>query len=199
MKHKGTVKLESERLILRRFVPNDLQSMFRNCWSDFEVWRWTSYDPMNSIDDVLTPNNIFTDFWFAKYKNSNHYDWAIQSKTTNEVIGRIRGMNPNDRIQQVELAYELGKDWWNQGYASEAVRSVIDFFFNEIRFYRISANHADENPASGRVMQKSGMIYEGCSRQGFVCNAGRFNGMNYAILAEDYRKSQSAKTDDRER
>jgi len=69
MTHKGTVTLETERLILRRYVRTDLEPMFRNCWSDPEVWRWTSYDPMDSIEDVLTLNNIFTEFWFGKYRN----------------------------------------------------------------------------------------------------------------------------------
>lgn len=186
MNHKGTVDLETERLILRRFIPDDLEPMFKNCWNNPYVWKWTSYDPMNSIDDVLTLNNIFTDFWFAKYKKDDFYNWAIELKKTNETIGRIRGMNPNDHVQQIELAYELGQDWWNQGYMTEAVKAFIDFFFNEVKIYRIVACHADENPASGKVMQKCGMIYEGISREGIVCNAGRFNSVNYSILAKDY-------------
>jgi RimJ/RimL family protein N-acetyltransferase len=55
---------------------------------------------------------------------------------------------------------------------------------------RICANHADENSASGKVMQKCGMFCEGTARQGMVCNAGRFSAINYAILADDYLKSE---------
>lgn len=131
-------------------------------------------------------------------KKDDFYNWAIQLKATNEVIGRIWGMHPNDRIEQVELAYELGRIWWNQGLMTEAVSLVINFFFNEVGFRRVYANHADENPASGRVMQKCGMQYEGTARQGQVCNAGRFNVVNYAILAEDYSvgKNANAKPED---
>jgi ribosomal-protein-alanine N-acetyltransferase len=67
------------------------------------------------------------------------------------------------------------------------VKTVIDFFFNEVGFRCIQACHADNNPASGRVMQKCGMIFEGFARQD---NAGRFDSINYAILAEDYRKGE---------
>ncbi len=154
MTHKGTITLETERLILRRFIIDDLEPIFNNCWSDPDVWKWTSYDPMNSIDDVLTLNNIFTDYWFAKYEKSNYYTWAIQLKSSGEVIGRITGKNPNDRIEQVELAYEIGQNWWNQGLMTEAVKAVIDFFFNEVKFRRIWAEHAHENLASGQVMRK---------------------------------------------
>ena len=61
MTHKGTVELETERLVLRRFAMSDLEPIFRNCWSDNDVLKWTNYEPMSSIDDVLILNNIFTD------------------------------------------------------------------------------------------------------------------------------------------
>lgn len=189
MIHKGTVTLETERLILRRFIISDLEPMFCNVWSNFDVWKWTNYEPMNSIDDVLTLNNIFTDYWFAKYEKSDYYNWAIQLKLTNEVIGRVRGEEPEDRINrvnQIVLGYELGQKWWNQGLMTEAVKKVIDFFFNEIGFTRIYTAHAHENIASGKVMQKCGMVYEGTMRQAINKNNGLQDKVNYAILAEDY-------------
>lgn len=190
LNHKGTITLETERLILRRFKPDDLEQIFYNCWSDPDVWKWTNYEPMNSIDDVLTLNNIFTDFWFAKYEKPDFYNWAIQLKSTGEVIGRIWGIRPDDRVCQNELAYELGQKWWNQGLMTEAVKAVIGFFFNEVGFNRIYAGHANENPASGKVMQKSGMIYEGTMRQACKNNNGVFDNVSYAIIADDYFKEK---------
>ena len=190
MTHKGTVMLETERLILRRFIIGDLEPMFYNCWSNFNVWKWTNYEPMNSIEDILTLNNIFTDYWFTKYENSDYYNWAIQLKSAGELIGRIRGGWKNgldDRIEQIELAYELGQNWWNQGFMTEAVRKIIDFFFNEIGYNRIYSSHAHENPASGRVMQKNGMIYEGTMRQAVKQNNCLYNKVNYGILLTDYK------------
>ena len=51
MTHKGTVTLETERLVLRRFIIGDLEQIFNNCWGDPEVWKWTKYKPMHSVDD----------------------------------------------------------------------------------------------------------------------------------------------------
>ena len=184
--HKGTVTLETERLILRKFEVGDLECIFQNCWSHHEVWKWSSYDPMNSIDDVLTLNNIFTDYWFAKYDKPDCYNWAVQLKSSGEVIGRLRGVSPDDRVGQNELAYEIGPKWWNKGLMTEAVKSVIDFFFTKVGYNRIYARHASENLASGRVMQKCGMGYEGTSHQACKNNNGLFDYVNYAIIAEDY-------------
>ena len=189
MTHKGTTTLETERLILRRFMLSDLEPMFHNVWSNYNVWKWTNYEPMNSIDDVLILNKIFTDKWFAKYEHSDYYNWAIQLKSSGEVIGRVRGdwgNRINERIGQIELAYELGENWWNQGIMTEAVKKVIDFFFTEIGYNRIYSGHASENPASGKVMQKCGMVYEGTLRQACKQHNRLFDEVKYAVLAEDY-------------
>lgn len=63
IKHRGTVRLETGRLILRRFAEDDLVPVFQNCWSDNEVWKWTNYKPMHCIEDVLTSANMFTKKW----------------------------------------------------------------------------------------------------------------------------------------
>jgi len=123
---------------------------------------------MRCVEDVIHVAEMFTDEWLGAYNKLNRYSWAIQLKSSGEVIGRFFGMYPNDRLSQIELAYELGRYWWNQGLMTEAVKVVIDFFFNEVGFNRIQSNHAADNPASGRVMQKCGMKYEGTMRQALI-------------------------------
>lgn len=110
----------------------------------------------------------------------------MQLKSSGEVIGRFFGMYPDYQLRQIELAYELRLNWWNQGLMTEAVKTVIDFFFNEVGLNRIQSHYAIENPASGKVMQKCGMIYESTMRQAYKCNNGLFDKVNYAILADDY-------------
>ncbi len=193
LKHKGTTTLETERLILRRFKTDDIEQIYYNCWNDPDVWKWTNYEPMNSIDDVYILNNIFTDHWFARYEKLDFYSWAIQLKSSGKVIGRLSGIKPDEKISQIELAYELGRNWWNQGFMTEAVKAVTGFFFREVGFNRICADHAYENPASGKVMQKCGLVYEGTFRQKCKCNNGIFNMVSYAILASDYFNTEDIK------
>lgn len=184
MQHKGTVALETPRLILRRFAPEDLEPMFLHCWSEHEVWKWTNYAPMETLDDVAVNAHMFTPNWLGAYDRPNRYSWAIHSKANGHAIGRMFGMHPTD--DEVELAYELGSRWWNQGLMTEAVRAAIDFFFREVGLRRIHAYHADQNPASGRVMQKCGMRLVEIVPGGCTCNAGTFDRVNYEILAGEY-------------
>lgn len=188
LNHQGTRTLETRRLILRRFVPGDLHQIYQNCWSDYEVWKWTSYAPMQTEQAVITSAEMFTDRWLNAYARPNRYSWAITLKDTGEVIGRFFGMHPDDRVGQVELAYELGRNWWNQGLMTEAVQAVIDYFFTVVGFNRIYAFHAPENPASGRVMQKCGMTREGTLRQAERCNYGIVDAVVYSILSSEYRR-----------
>lgn len=185
MEHKGTVTLETLRLILRQFVPEDMEPMFQNCWRHFDVWKWTNYAPMDCLEDVVEKAHMFTADWLGAYDRPNRYSWAIQLKSTGQPIGRMFGMRPDDRVEQIELAYELGPDWWGRGLMTEAVREAIRFFLRDVGLNRVHANHAHENPASGRVMQKCGMTYEGTLRQACRCNNGLFDMVCYAILAED--------------
>ena len=183
VRHMGTAVLETPRLILRRFVPEDLEPMFRNCWCEQAVWKWTNYAPMNSVSDVILKANMFTSRWLGAYSDPKRYSWAICLKADNQPIGRLFGMHPTD--DDVELAYELGSLWWNQGLMTEAVQTAIAFFLLDVGLPRVHAYHASENPASGRVMQKSGMRHIGIIPNGCTCNAGTFDRFDYEILSAD--------------
>lgn len=193
VKHLGTVVLETNRLILRRFTQNDLEQTFNHCWCEQDVWKWTSYAPMKNLEEVKTKANMFTDNWIKAYDRLNRYSWAIQLKETGEVIGRYFGMNPDDEISQVELACEIGSRWWNRGLMTEATKRVIQFFIEEVGMNRVYAWYADGNPASGRMQEKSGMKQEGRLRQAGKCNAGIYDQIICAILAEDYFAEKNRK------
>ena len=187
MEHKGTVKLETPRLILRRFELSDLEPMFENCWRHKAVTRWTSYAPMNCLEDVQKSAEMFTEKWL-RYDNPKRYSWAIVDKASGQPAGRMFGMHPDDGLEQVELAYELGPDWWNRGLMTEAVEAALRFFFEEVGLNRVFAYHAEGNPASGRVMQKCGMTYEATLRRAGRCNNGIIDMVCYSMLACEYKK-----------
>lgn len=86
---------------------------------------------------------------------------------------------------RAELGYWIGRPYWNRGYATEAVRAIIPYGFRVLGLNRIRGSHFPRNPASGRVMQKAGMRYEGCLRQ-HVKKWGRYEDlMVYGVLRED--------------
>lgn len=188
MEHKGTQPLETQRLLLRRFALDDLESFYHNCLSDYEVWRWTSYDQVDCLEDVQKKAGLFTPNWFAAYDRPDRYSWAVSLKPDGQAIGRVFGMHPDDRAQEVELAYELGRSYWGRGLMTEAVQEALRFFFEDVGFFRVYCYHADQNPASGRVMEKCGMRREGVMKLACRCNGGRFDKVNYALLREEYLK-----------
>ena len=66
---------------------------------------------------------------------------------------------------QAELGYWVGKPYWGKGFCTEAAQAVLAYAFNELALIRVYARYLARNPASGRVMQKLHMQYEGTLRQ----------------------------------
>lgn len=153
MIHKGTVTLITERLILRRFVIDDAETMFNNWANDPEVTRFLSWEPHGDVEVTKT----LLQFWVEDYKNSNCYNWAIVYD--NNLIGTISLLNPKDDIAEAEAGYCMAKKYWGKGIMAEALTAVIKYSFDEIGFSRIVAKHNVDNPNSGKVMIKSGMKY----------------------------------------
>jgi len=99
--------------------------------------------------------------WIEKHRADA---FAITLRETGEVVGMI-GVHVNAEHQHGEVGYWIGVPYQGRGYASEAARAVIDYAFSELKLNKVFAEHFARNPASGRVMQKAGMTYEGTLRQ----------------------------------
>jgi RimJ/RimL family protein N-acetyltransferase len=96
------------------------------------------------------------------------------------------GLRVDTSQSRGELGYWIGKSYWGAGYATEAAAAVIEHGFTTLGLNRIHAHHMRRNPASGRVLQKLGMLYEGSLRQHFQRD-GRFEDMEcYGILRSEY-------------
>lgn len=182
MKHCGTQTLETERLILRRFVLEDADAMYRNWASDSSVTKYLTW-PAHASADV---SRIALEDWVSSYQNDNYYQWAITLKENgNEPIGSIGAVGMNDDISMVHIGYCIGRSWWHQGIMSEALKALIDFFFERVGVNRIESRHDPRNPHSGMVMRKCGMKYEGTMRSADRNNQGICDSCWYAVLRSD--------------
>ena len=90
--------------------------------------------------------------------------FAITLAENDELIGAI-GLDISKENNRAELGYWVGKPFWGKGYCTEAARRVIQYGLEELGLNRIFAHFMTKNPASGRVMEKAGMKYEGYLRQ----------------------------------
>ena len=156
MKAIGTQMLQTDRLILRRFVESDAEAMFQNWASSPENLTYVTWDPHSDVE--VTRNSIRN--WVASYTNPNYYKWAICLKENPEhVIGDISIVEMDEIDSSCEIGYILGKNYWGRGMMTEALKAVLDFCFTQAGFQKVRARYASLNPASGRVMEKAGMSY----------------------------------------
>ena len=172
MKAIGTQILQTERLILRRFVESDAEAMFQNWASSAENLTYVTWDPHSNVE--ITRNSIRN--WVGSYTNPNYYKWAICLKEKSEqVIGDISIVEMDENDSSCEIGYVLGKAYWGLGMMTEALKAVLDFCFIQVGFQKVRARYASLNPASGRVMEKAGMSYlktvaNGVERKGYLAD-----------------------------
>ena len=189
LNHKGTNIIETERLILRPFRSEDAPVMFRNWAGDREVPKYLTWNVHRSVADTENVVNM----WVAQYNDIKTYNWIIVLKELGEPIGSIGVCRIYDNIDGAEIGYCIGKPWWGKGIMTEAFSAIIPYLF-EVGFNRIEAAHAVKNPASGRVMQKCGLKYEGTFRQFFRSTAGELLDISfYSILRDEYLQSKNIK------
>lgn len=181
MKHCGTRRIETERLILRPFRPEDASDCIENYMTDERVYRWLA-------DEPPTPEWI-REKWLATcdeaYSYADTYYWAIESKDEGRVVGEIFAEDFDGENGWCELGWKVGVPWWNLGYAAEAAAAVKDYLLSRAGFHRVQARCVAENAAAERVMQELGMTCEGVLREYFRGRDGAYHDMLlYATVAE---------------
>ena len=184
--HTGTQEIETGRLLLRRFALSDANEMFRE-WASYEnVTKYLTWDYHRSISQTKT----FLMDRIVGYEKPDNYFWAIYLKSEGILIGSISASITNERARIADVGYCLGERFWNQGYATEVLKAMAEYMFYDVKINRIEAYHSINNPASGRVMQKAGMIREGFCRQKYITGAGEYQDVDlYGIVKEDFEES----------
>ena len=169
MRHVGTQELETERLLLRRLLPEDAPMMYANWASDPEVTRYLRWEPHKNAAET---RELLT-AWASLYPNPDYYQWAMVEKATGQVFGSLSLVNsllgePQQKTEWPGLdlsggtwepGYCIGRAWWNKGFTAEALKAVVRFWFTQTDGPFLTCCHAVDNPASGKVMEKAGFVY----------------------------------------
>jgi RimJ/RimL family protein N-acetyltransferase len=148
--------LETERLVLRRLVLEDLNALFE-LYCDEEIRR---YFPEGVLNYQQTKEELE---WFL----NGHPRfpelglWATLHKESGEFMGRC-GLLPwtIEERQEVEVAFLLGKKFWGQGFATEAALAIVQYAFQELDLSRLICLIDPENLASVNVAKRIGMHFE---------------------------------------
>lgn len=181
--HNGTILIETQRVILRRFTMDDANDMFNNWFGDSEVCKYMAWPHRKNIEQA----KFIIENLLNAYEEPSFYQWAIILKENNKNIGTTGLSIVDEGYLCGGISYCIGKKYWGKGIATEVVQAVLEFAFNTVGFNRIEAYHAVDNIASGRVMKNVGMTFEGFARQKYKSNRGFEDSNVYAILKEDFK------------
>ena len=178
----GTKRLETERLILRKLELGDEIQVFNNWASDENTTLYVGWNPHTDINQ--TKEYIKE---CIEEEKEGKFHWVVELKDTGELIGDIAVIEINKKHSNCEIGYSYGSKYWGKGYATEALRTVLEYLLNECEIYLVEAKHQKLNPASGRVMEKAGMKKDAVLRNRRINKiTGQINDLIvYSIIKEE--------------
>jgi len=178
------MKLETERLILRELKESDWQAVYEYA-SDPEVVRYMQWTTKTKEE---TKDYIRRTILNKQEQPRRNYKFALVRKTDKRLIGQcslISIINPEHG--EAGIVYAINRSFWNQGYMTEAVKSVLNFGFNELGLHRIYATLAPDNFVSVRLLEKVGMRREGHLKEHKYIKGQWRDSLLYAILESEQR------------
>jgi ribosomal-protein-alanine N-acetyltransferase len=167
--------LETQRLVLRKFEPNDLREII--------AWEEAAGGQNRSIEA-----REFLDYCFREYHERGIGPWALQWKETGAIVGNSGFPHIDFKKLSGEVNYYVASRDRGQGLAPEALKALLRFGFDDIGLTRIQARCEPDNLGSERVMQKVGMKFEGLLDEDPFSNDPSPKQKLYAILRQDFNR-----------
>ncbi len=176
--------LETKRLVLREIVPADAEELLRFT-GDPMVQRYNAR-PMADISEALASIEQER----AMYLRQDGVLWGITLKNEDRVIGRV-GFSAWSASNRAMLGYDLAREYWGRGIASEAVREIIRFGFERMGLNRIEAETIEDNHESRRMLDRLGFTLEGIRREYSLEDDGLYHGSAmYGLLRSEYDQGE---------
>jgi len=156
----GNVTIETERLLLREFNPEDWSAVHEYA-VDPQVYRHMPWGP-NSEDET----RAFVERAMARQLEEPrlHFELAVTLRGSGQLIGGCGIRAADERFRSADMGYCLRQDCWGKGLGTEAASALIAFGFEHLGVHRIWATCDTGNTRSAHVLEKSGMALEGTMR-----------------------------------
>ena len=152
--------IETPRLILRGMRVSDAADMYAYAKLP-SVTEYLTWDPHTSVEETRE----YLIYVGQRYRTGDFYDWSLICREDGRMIGTCGFTSFNCPADSAEIGYVLNPDYQGKGLATEAVRRVLEFGFNELQLHRIEAHFIQGNDASRRLMERVGMQFEGFARE----------------------------------
>lgn len=178
--------LKTDRLLLTQLTASDIpfivQYAANKRVSDYTLNLPYPYSEQDAIYWINVANQ--------GYKQGSHHIFGIRLKLQDNFIGGI-GLTIEQRFKRAEIGYWLAEPYWNQGYTTEATKAVIGYGFNRLSLNKLTSSHLDQNPASGRVLLKSGLLKEGELKEHVCKQSVYYSLLVYGLTQRDYRQAKT--------
>ncbi|OEH92044.1 GNAT family N-acetyltransferase [Bacillus solimangrovi] len=172
--------IETERLILREVTIEDAEGML-DYFSDQDVVKHIGLAPFQSVADVYDEIN-----WYKSIREEGSgIRWGITLREEEQVIGSCGFLNMKPKHHRAEVGFELSKDCWGKGIASEALEAVVKYGFLHYELERIEALVEPTNLPSQKLLERQKFQKEGLLRH-YEYTCGKFDDLYmYSILKGD--------------
>lgn len=177
-------QIRTPRLIIRKIEREDAAQIL-NMTSDERLTEHLGWSPNKNIHEV----NAIIDRRLKEYEadETRSLIFAIADLNDN-LIGNISYKFSNNESLTCEIGYWIGREYWNNGYASEALRACLKYGFEVMGFERIQCCCIPENIASWKVMEKVGMVFEGILRKSYYMKGKLYDDKVYSMLKDEYKE-----------
>jgi aminoglycoside 6'-N-acetyltransferase len=189
MPDQNFTEVVSDRIVLRRFSPADLDA-FVAYRSVPEVARYQSWDapyPMakgkRMLADMAKTHPDTSEEWFQ---------FAVALRKTNELVGDCGCKTSSEGGRQAEIGFTLAPEHQGNGYGAEAVRALLGYLFGSRGLHRVSAGCDARNTASARLMERVGMRLEGHRVGAYWAKGEWTDDLLYAILDSEWNTRPAA-------
>jgi [ribosomal protein S5]-alanine N-acetyltransferase len=174
--------LETNQSLLRRIDINDINDIFE-LRSNPETMKYVPRPLVKTLEEAKEHYELIDD----KLKNNEAINWAITIKGNNKFIGIIGLFKLRPEHFRAEIGYMLSPDYKNKGIATEAVNSVLNFGFEELKLHSIEAIIDQYNLASEKVLLKNGFVKEAHLKENEFYNGQFIDTVIYSLLKKDHK------------
>ncbi len=171
--------VRTERLILRRFTPADAEA-FAAYRSDPDVARYQSWDAPVPLTEAVKKVEQFAQ---GDPTEPGWFQYAVDLDGV--LIGDL-GLNLDENLMQADLGFTLAPAYQGRGYATEAVRGLLDHLFIEPKLHRVSAECDARNTASARLLERVGFKQEGLRLSNSWFKGEWTDDLLFGLLRTDY-------------
>ena len=173
----GTAELWTERLILRRYRPEDAEPLYRYLGTDPAMYKYSGWNPYATLEMAQETVRRF----IAGYDDERSYSWVMDIDDV--VAGTIGAYDYQD--DRIEVGFSIVRGWQGRGLATEALKKVLAYLTENEGIPRVTAWCASENIGSRRVLEKSGMRLVRTEKDGFTVGDRAFDKLTYEYIGAE--------------